>query len=396
MVDPSLCPIPPGFEVIGDFSDDFELFKQITGYGDPINAGPFLHREEGWSYRWKNDKITGADIVAGFQFKIGPKVGWRWKGGLLGQKDLGDVKSGDVNLFFPRREPGGERGSYLVQIKWNAKTPPNPPFEAEGILGKEIPHGTYRHGNAFFENNLSVAKPTNRIMPAAVMDGQWHSFLAVIFNDFYNNVARPMIGLWYSNIATHKFEDFIFLGLGIDNGLMSPRGPLTDPMGGDSLFKIEHALQIRIDDVHPDQIKIQNTYAANVRYVGPPPNPNVCIPEARDVSDGQVKIEELQRRLNEAREKMMEAIKNHGLGSEEFNILRDIEENIINIEIPNARRVLGIAKFNYGECRGLNWRGKRDSLRKWLEIIGLDATQGIRSIMSSFSVSSIRQLIESR
>lgn len=391
-VDPSLCPIPPGFEVIDGFSDDFEQFKETTGYGNPLN--PF--REQGWSYRWKNDKITAADMVAGFQFKIGPKVGWRWKDNPLGTH-LRDVKSGDVTLHFPRREPWSEgvRGGYLVGIKWQVGTPPHRPFVAEGSLGKEIPHGTYHKGNGFFDNKLSVAKPTNRVLPGPVMDGQWHSFLGVIFNDFYNNVGRPMIGLWYSPIATHKFEDFMFLGMGIDNGRMPPSVPLTDPMGGDATFKIEHALQIRIDDVDPDQIKIQNTYAANVRYVGPPPNPNVCIPEARAISDAQVTIDKLVNKANEAHMNMIKP--GIGFGSEEFNIWRDIHENLINVEIPNARRVLGIAKFNYGECRDLNWRRKRpfDSLRRWLQITDLDASQGVRSIMSSFSVSSIRQLIGS-
>lgn len=32
MVDPSLCPIPPGFEVLGNFSNEFEHFKDTTGY----------------------------------------------------------------------------------------------------------------------------------------------------------------------------------------------------------------------------------------------------------------------------------------------------------------------------------------------------------------------------
>jgi len=174
----------------------------------------------------------------------------------------------------------------------------------------------------------------------------------------------------------------MFLGMGIDIGSMPPGVPLTDPMGEDAIFKIEHALQIRIDDVDPDQIKIQNTYAANVRYVGPPPNPNVCIPQARAISDAQVTIDKLVNKAKEARENWLKP----GTGiPDESNPWRQRYENIIFVEIPDARRVLGIAKFNYGECRGLNWRRSFNSLRRWLQITGLDASQGVRSIMSSFS-----------
>lgn len=32
VTDPALCPIPPGFQVIGGFNDGFEPFKNFTGY----------------------------------------------------------------------------------------------------------------------------------------------------------------------------------------------------------------------------------------------------------------------------------------------------------------------------------------------------------------------------
>ena len=38
VTDPSLCPIPPGFEVIGGFNDDFNHFKNGTGY-DNFKSG---------------------------------------------------------------------------------------------------------------------------------------------------------------------------------------------------------------------------------------------------------------------------------------------------------------------------------------------------------------------
>ena len=77
MVNPSHCPIPPGFEVIGNFNDDFDHFKDTTGYG----SYRFLPREQGVSKRWKNSNIRSANIVCGFQFKIGPDPGERWKRG---------------------------------------------------------------------------------------------------------------------------------------------------------------------------------------------------------------------------------------------------------------------------------------------------------------------------
>jgi hypothetical protein len=70
MVDPSLCPIPPELSK-GNISDDFDKYKTTTGYG-------IFGREHGYSHRWKNTKIRSANIVIGFQFKIGPEVAYRW------------------------------------------------------------------------------------------------------------------------------------------------------------------------------------------------------------------------------------------------------------------------------------------------------------------------------
>jgi hypothetical protein len=70
---PSLCPIPPGFEVIGGFNDDFEHFKNVTPYDkfeENSNVVNF-----GVSKRWKNSNIRSDGIVCGFQFKIGPILG---------------------------------------------------------------------------------------------------------------------------------------------------------------------------------------------------------------------------------------------------------------------------------------------------------------------------------
>jgi hypothetical protein len=76
MVDPSLCPIPPGFEVIGGFTDDFENFRDITDY-DNFNGANI--QCWGVSKRWKNSNIRTESIVCGFQFKIGSHVEERWQ-----------------------------------------------------------------------------------------------------------------------------------------------------------------------------------------------------------------------------------------------------------------------------------------------------------------------------
>jgi hypothetical protein len=55
---------------------------------------------------------------------------------------------------------------------------------------------------------------------------------------------------------------------------MFPNGPLKGSIEesniviGDELFRPEHALQIRIDDVPLNQIEIRNVYAADVIYHG--------------------------------------------------------------------------------------------------------------------------------
>jgi hypothetical protein len=114
----------------------------------------------------------------------------------------------------------------------------------------------------------------------------------------------------------------------------------------------EHPLQIRIDDIPPDKVEIKNMYAANIRHIGPRPNPGVCIPEAGALSDAQIRLDELTDQAEEVRKKMM----SHGI-PDDSNPWRSILESI-SMEIRNAKRVFSIVKFNYGECRGFNWRRK--------------------------------------
>jgi hypothetical protein len=73
----SQIPIPPGFEVIGGFSIAFKHFKNGTGY-DNFRSGDGIHNY-GVSKRFRNPNIRSAGIVCGFQFRIGPTIGSRFK-----------------------------------------------------------------------------------------------------------------------------------------------------------------------------------------------------------------------------------------------------------------------------------------------------------------------------
>ena len=80
--------------------------------------------------------------------------------------------------------------------------------------------------------------------------------------------------LWYNHNATFDWNDFIFLGSGTDSpdNPMPPNGPMlkgikdSNHIWGNSIFTIEHVLEIRIDDIPPDQVEIRNMYTANVLF----------------------------------------------------------------------------------------------------------------------------------
>ena len=145
--------------------------------------------------------------------------------------------------------------------------------------------------------------------------------------------------------------------MGVDLEDMPPNGPLIEDIEdsnliwGDNPIWPEHPLQIRIDEVPTEQVEIRNVYAASVEYIGEisPPNPVFCRSEAKSINDAQVKIEDLMRQAEDARKKMIQP--GQGFGGEGFNIWRDIYENIINIELPNARSRSYYAKFMYGHCK---------------------------------------------
>ena len=364
----SRCPIPPYFEVVGGFSDNFDHFKDTTGYDGGWT---------GFSKRWKNSDIRSNSIVAGFQFKIGPNGGKRWQ---LPTKPTDPIKfidfpSGDVNLFFPRSIDQADwfsdlfthrRGGYSVAIKWNDN------LETFGYLSKEFPHGNYS-GNHFeheFADPFGDQPNPIKDIPNFPRDGEWHSILAVIYNDWYRNVAVgsagssslfPTIVLWYSDTPTHNFNEFTFLGMGVDRHNIVNENSDTDPpllfsiadsntVVGDNPLFVEHALQIRIDDVPTEQVEIRNVYAANVIYHGPivPTNPVVCIPEAKAVSDAQVRIDDLLKQATEARKKIRSP---GGGGFSTDNPWLQILNNIMDTELPNARSNLSRAKFIYEKCR---------------------------------------------
>ena len=142
MIDPSRCPIPPDFEINGNISDDFKLKKTTTSYSNG---------EYGYSRRWRNNRIRAANIVAGFQFKIGPCAGKRWKYSFVRIKKVLYPESqtnGDVNLKFPRTEAStNKRGIYMLSLKWYEEGHEVNGLKSEGKVGKELPHNTYGHGS---------------------------------------------------------------------------------------------------------------------------------------------------------------------------------------------------------------------------------------------------------
>lgn len=280
LIDPFLFPIPPGFEVKGDISSDFEKYKTTTSYGSF-----FGNKEFGYSHRWKNQNIKSADIVLGFQFKIGPEVAQRWtfkRQGRIQVKEFKDRFSGDINIIFPRAEPGTNlRGVYGLNIEW---TIPQDGVGDDRVTSqpgfyKEIPHGDYS-GEHGFDGLFNVENPMPHI--GNVIDGKWHGFLAAIWNQEYNKF--PAVAAWYNPSDTLDFKDYIFLGMGVDqppDKLIPPREPLSwgineksefgSNIWGNALFKAEHDLGVRIDEFSSENVAVKNMYAANVFTLDPNP-----------------------------------------------------------------------------------------------------------------------------
>jgi hypothetical protein len=224
-------PIPLGFTRIGEFSDgsDWEFWGRYTTNYASGGSGP--------SQRWDNEKMNKLNMVAGYEFKIGP--------------DHGARGNDEISLKFPRCvEPGGERGIYDPNILWYEDG-----RDSVGRAGKEIPHPTTWLGS------LNTDNPRPQI--GSIKDGQWHGFLAVVYNDPSNNNAVTM-QLWYNPTASGNMQDYVYLGKSVDTAekRISP-GPVLaydcDPTTGGT-----HPMQIRIDEIPQDQLEVRNMFAAEV------------------------------------------------------------------------------------------------------------------------------------
>jgi len=85
----------------------------------------------------------------------------------------------------------------------------------------------------------------------------------------------------------------------------------------------------------------------------PPPNPVICIPEAKAVNDAQAKVDLKKKERDE-------------LGSDLGDLQgKDLEERRSKIEfynnslIPLAKSDLSTAKFLYGECANIGFRRRK-------------------------------------
>lgn len=336
--------IPPGFQVIGEFNNEFEHFKDRTDYNswEDFDHKKFNVTNWGVSKRWKNPHIRTRDIVCGFDFKIGPEISVRYtfegEGAIMIKKVLGANPQGDIQIHFPRRlrpreivMPGGEtaivspRGSYVAKLNWYLKDYADDvpvPRIADAMLDKEIPHPNYGDFNylRLIPPYTGEANPRD-IEQIDIRDGQWHSFLAAVYNDWHRDgdlkninpdthevpllstsSEYPTIELWYAHKPSVRIEDYMFLGRGIDLGNMPPREPLFNELGeggelfGDDPFAPEHPLQIRIDDVPLDQIEIRSMYAAPVRYVGIGLQNHVgCLNQSKALNDAIANVKRLEQ-----------------------------------------------------------------------------------------------------
>ncbi|HXV88927.1 MAG TPA: hypothetical protein VD710_07535 [Nitrososphaeraceae archaeon] len=404
VTDPALCPIPPGFKVLGNFNDGFEHFKDATHYNSwKDRQGNTFGLNFGISKRWRNPHLRSNAIVCGFQFKIGPERGSRFSISVLDHvapvykaKIIGKVTGGDVNIHFPRRNFEASRGSYVLSISWDITSEDGQPEVVLGSasLNKEIPHGNYGDTNNFTIPFRGHTNPD--IKSINIKDGQWHSLVAVIYNDWYRPPSGikarmlPIIGLWYSSKPSTNFKDFMFVGMGADFFNIPPGDPLMHEIGddhhpliniddildfpgqlidgdfvpalgalddlflpgvgtlgnliwgnkfGDDIFESEHPLQIRVDDVPFNQLEVRSMYAANVKYVGVTPSTDtiICRNEAKAIHDALGRL----AKLEEEREKL--AMEDPGVFDERI-------KGLDNILIPNAKSDVRAAEFLYFQC----------------------------------------------
>jgi hypothetical protein len=204
-------PLPTGMVRKNEYSTNWIFWNRYTTNYSSGGSGPSL--------RWDNPDVTWRDMVAGFEFRIGPTHGER-----------GDD---EVSLKFPRCSiPKGDRGVYLSEIKWFVTR-----ANSIGQTGSEWPHPTTSH------SKFNADNPNPYI--GDIKDGRWHGFLAACYNDSQNSVV---IKLWYNPTASGMFGDYVYLGSSIDSSdnilpIPTARYGSLGHSGG------THPMGIRIDEV---------------------------------------------------------------------------------------------------------------------------------------------------
>ena len=180
MVDPRHCPIPPGFNVWGKISDDFEYWNYL-GIDQHTTTYSSTGRI-GYSHRWDNSNVRSANIVAGFQFRIGPHIAQQWKveGEFHNEQIIYyEITHADVDLKLPRmRWTSGDptnRGVYILTIRSFTEGNEDEGLQSRGFAGKEFPHPNTT-GFHFIDFGIS---PESDPKPdiGQIRDGEWHRLL---------------------------------------------------------------------------------------------------------------------------------------------------------------------------------------------------------------------------
>ena len=292
-----------------------------------------------------HNKLKKMNMERDSNSRWGPKAARRWKddpAGIL-PRTYYDRTEGGVHLKFPRcKHNSRDRGVYMLSLKWFADG-----RNSVGRAGKEFPHPH------------TVGVPFNTHNPEPVIgdikDGKWHGFLAAVYNDIYT--GAPTMKLWYNPHATQKREDYIYLGTSEDapKKKMKP-GPLLPwsiEWAGNSLFKVEHVLEIRIDDIPKNQLQIRNMFATEVIVEKVPRDRDipafVCRSEAAALREARILFDKLEDKLRELEARLMVTVR------------PSFQHSQILAEIARLREKLlsAIARLNgstrvYNDCMSRN------------------------------------------
>jgi hypothetical protein len=338
MYDLTDYPIPPGFQAVGSISTSFKHFKDITTY----STGGWY----GYSKRWKNSKLKKTNMVAGFEFKIGPDAARRWKEDPLTglPATYQDRTEGGVFLKFPRcKHNSRDRGVYLLSLTWFADR-----RNSVGRAGKEFPHPT-TIGASF---NIHNPEP----VIGDIKDGNWHGFLAAVYNDVYT--GAPTMKLWYNHGATGHMKDYIELGSSEDTAekKMEP-GPILPwsiEWTGHKLLKVEHDIEIRINDIPPKQLGIRNMFATEVIVEPNMPRTRTdpayaCRMQASTLREARIQFDRLEDKL---RELQFRYTRLDTSSYEKQQILAEMSR--LRSELPSRMNNLGSALKAYNDCKRSN------------------------------------------